>query len=99
MTDLRSKRKFAGAPASERRRTGSDAVIEVRKLPPHKLAREYVLTTTTTMITVVRNITSYKTRQQREAAKIEIRKKGRNNYYFAWGPDRKVSVRFDFEDS
>ena len=98
MTDSHGKRKFAGAPASERRRLGSDGIIEVRKVAPHKVPREFKFIAVTTVITITRAVCAFKTRGQLEQAKIEMRKKGRHPYYFASGKDRSKSVKIEFED-
>lgn len=98
MTDLHGKRKYAGAPASERRRTGSDAIIDIRKAAPHKVAREYGFIAVTTVTTVTRGLCRFKTRGQMEQAKIDMRKKGRDPYFYAWGRDRTKTVKIEFED-
>jgi hypothetical protein len=98
VTDSRSKRKFAGAPASERRKSGTDAIIDVRKVPPHKIPREYSFIAVTTVTTVTRRACSFKTRGQMEQAKIDMCKKGRDPYFYAWGDSRSKQVRIEFEE-
>jgi len=98
MTDLHGKRKFAGAPASERRRAGTDAIIDVRKVPPHKIPREFKFIAVTTVTTVTRGVCAFKTRGQMEQAKIDMQKKGRDPYFYAWGKDRIKQVRIEFEE-
>jgi hypothetical protein len=103
MTDSHGKRKYAGPTPAERRKTGTDAVIEVRKLPPHKHPRDYVLVTVETRTTVTRNETRYKTKAHMDAAKVAIRKKqedhsARRNKYFKWR-DETTTYKLEFEET
>lgn len=101
MTDLHGKRKFAGAPASELRKIGTDSAVDIRKLPPHKQPREYVLIAVETHTKVLRTEHRFKTKAQMDAAKIEMRKKleGKSAYrnrYFKWrDEDHKYSLEFE----
>lgn len=101
MSDLHGKRKYAGPPPSELRKTGTDSAVDIRKLPPHKQPREYVLVAVETTTRVLRTEHKFKTRAQMEAAKIEMRKKmeGRSAYrnrYFKWrDEDHKYTLEFE----
>lgn len=99
MTDLHGKRKYAGAPAAERRKGGTDAIIDIRKMPPHKIPREYGFIAVTTVSTITRQAHSFKTRKQCEQAKIDMRKKGRDPYFYVWAKDRTKSVKIEFEEN
>lgn len=102
MTDLHGKRKFAGPTPAERRKTGTDAVIDIRKLPPHKQPREYILTVTETTTSVMTTVHKYKTRQQMEQAKIDMRKKydeTKVRRYHYWGALAKRSVKLEFSET
>lgn len=101
MADLHGKRKYAGAPVAERRKQGTDAIIDIRKMPPHKQPREYVMVAVETHTSILRTEHKFKTRAQMEAAKVEMRKKveGKSAYrnrYFKWRDDtHKYSLEFE----
>lgn len=79
---------------------GTDAIVDVRKLPPHKQPREYGFTVVTTVTTVSRQPCRFKTRQQMERAKIEMQKKGLDPYFYASGQQTRTRiVKFEFEEA
>ena len=103
MSDLHGKRKYAGPTPAELRKTGTDSVIKVRKLAPHKQPRDYVLVTVETRTTVTRNESRYKTKAQLDAAKVAIRKKqedhnARRNKYFNWR-NETTTYKLEFEET
>lgn len=99
MADPHGKRKYAGPTPAELRKTGEDAVIDIRKLPPHKQARDYILEVVTTTTCVEIETHKFKTKAQLEQFEIDAKKKHEGvrktrRYYGLFGREYTSKLEF-----